>query len=106
MVELMHCLKSLFFSIPFYSYIILTLICCLFLKKYIFLVVCLFHFYLSLKHFVKIFLKKLLFYQQLYDQLSNTYSQKLLKYVTDSIKTASRRRIQKTAEATGDLIGN
>ena len=42
--------------------------------------------------------------------LSNKYGQKLLdsakKSTTDSIKTASKREIQKTAEATGDLIGN
>ena len=42
--------------------------------------------------------------------LSNKYDQKLLdsakKSTTDAIKTASKRAIQKTAEATGDLIGN
>ena len=42
--------------------------------------------------------------------LSNKYGQKLLdsakKSTTDVIKTASKRAIQKTAEATGDLIGN
>ena len=42
--------------------------------------------------------------------LSNKYSQKLLdsakKSTTDTIKTASKRAIQKTAEATCDLIGN
>ena len=42
--------------------------------------------------------------------LSNKYGQKLLdsakKYTTDAIKTASKRAIQKTAEATDDLIGN
>ena len=42
--------------------------------------------------------------------LSNKYDQKLLdrakKSTTDAIKTASKRPIQKTAEATGDLIGN
>ena len=42
--------------------------------------------------------------------LTNKYSQKLLdsakKSTTDVIKTASKRAIQKTAEATGDLIGN
>ena len=42
--------------------------------------------------------------------LSNKYSQKILdsakKSTTDAIKTASKRAIQKTAEATGDLIGN
>ena len=43
-------------------------------------------------------------------KLSNKYSQKLLhsarKSITDAIKTTSKRAIQKTAEATGDLIGN
>ena len=42
--------------------------------------------------------------------MSNKYSQKLVDTTktsaTDSIKTASRRAIQKTAEATGDLIGS
>ena len=42
--------------------------------------------------------------------LSNRYGQKLLfsakKSTTDAIETASKRAIQKTAEATGDLIGN
>ena len=42
--------------------------------------------------------------------LSNKYSQKLLdtakKLATDTIKTSSKRAIQKTAEATGDLIVN
>ena len=42
--------------------------------------------------------------------LSNKYGQKRLdsakKSTTDVIKTASKRAIQKTAEATGDLIGN
>ena len=42
--------------------------------------------------------------------LSNKYSQKLLdtakKSTTDAIKTASKRGIQKTAEATCDSIGN
>ena len=42
--------------------------------------------------------------------LSNKYSQKLLdnakKFPTDPIKTASKRAIQKTAEANGDFIGN
>ena len=41
--------------------------------------------------------------------LSNKYSQKLLdrakKSTADAIKTASKRAIQITAEATGDLIG-
>ena len=42
--------------------------------------------------------------------LSNKSSQKLLdsaeKSATDAIKTASKRAIQKTAEATGDFIGS
>ena len=42
--------------------------------------------------------------------LSNKYGQKLLdrakKSTTDAIKTISKRAIQKTAEATGDLTGN
>ena len=41
--------------------------------------------------------------------LSGKYSQKLLdhakKFATDALKTSSKRAIQKTAEATGDLIG-
>ena len=41
---------------------------------------------------------------------SDKYSQKLIdaakKSTTDALKTASKRAIQKTAEATGDLIGN
>ena len=44
------------------------------------------------------------------ENMSNRYSQKLLdsakKSTTDAIKTASKRAIQKTSEATGDLIGN
>ena len=42
--------------------------------------------------------------------LSNKNSQKIIdtakKSTTDAIKTASKRAIQKTAEATDDLIGN
>ena len=42
--------------------------------------------------------------------LSNRYSQKHFdsakKSTTDAINTASKRAIQKTPEATGDLIGN
>ena len=42
--------------------------------------------------------------------LSNKYGQNFLdsakKSTTDVIKTASKKVIQKTAEATGDLIGN
>ena len=42
--------------------------------------------------------------------ISNKYSQKLIdsakKSVTDAFKIASKRAIPKTAEATGDLVGN
>ena len=42
--------------------------------------------------------------------MSNKYGQKLAdiakKSATDAIKTASKREIQKTAEATGGLVGN
>ena len=42
--------------------------------------------------------------------LSNKYGQSLFdsatKSMTDAIKTVSTRAIQKTAEATGNLIGN
>ena len=42
--------------------------------------------------------------------LSNKHSQKLLnstkKFTTDAIITTSKRAIKKTAEKTGDLIGN
>ena len=42
--------------------------------------------------------------------LSGKYSQKLLDHtkpaITDALKTTSKKVIQKTAEATGDLIGN
>ena len=42
--------------------------------------------------------------------MSNKYSQKLLdsakKSAIDVIKTASKRAMQKTSEATGDLVGN
>ena len=42
--------------------------------------------------------------------LINKYGQKLIdsakKSTADAIKTASKRAIQKTAEVTGDLIGN
>ena len=42
--------------------------------------------------------------------LRNKYGQKLLdnarKSTADAIKIASKRAIQKSAEATGDLIGN
>ena len=52
--------------------------------------------YLFLKKFVK--------------NISNKYSQKLVdiakRSATDAIKTASKRAIQKTAAAIGDLIGN
>ena len=42
--------------------------------------------------------------------LSNKYGQKLVdsakKSATDALKTASKITLQKTAEATGDLVGN
>ena len=42
--------------------------------------------------------------------MSNKYGKELTdtakKSATDAIKTASKRAIQKTAEATGDLVGN
>ena len=42
--------------------------------------------------------------------MSNKYRKKLVdtakKSATDAIKIASKRAIQKTAEATGDLVGN
>ena len=42
--------------------------------------------------------------------ISNKHGQKLVdtakKSATDVIKTASKRAIQKTAKATGDLVGN
>ena len=42
--------------------------------------------------------------------MSNKYGKKLVdtaqKSATDAIKSASKGAIQKTAEATGDLIGN
>ena len=42
--------------------------------------------------------------------MSNKYGKKLFdtakKSAIDAVKTASKRAIQKTAEATGDLIGN
>ena len=42
--------------------------------------------------------------------MSNKYGKKLVdrakKSDTDAIKTASERAVQKTAEATGNLIGN
>ena len=42
--------------------------------------------------------------------VSGKYSRKLLdtakKSTADAIKTASKRAVQKTAQATGDLVGN
>ena len=42
--------------------------------------------------------------------MSNKYGKKLFdtakKSATDAVKTASKREIQKTAEATRDLVGN
>ena len=52
----------------------------------------------------------LFFAKNMGKSLSSKYGQKLLDSAkistTDAIKTASKRAIQKTAEATGDLIGN
>ena len=42
--------------------------------------------------------------------MSNKYGKRLVntakKSATDAIKTASKRAVQETAEATGDLVGN
>ena len=38
--------------------------------------------------------------------LSSAHSQKLIDHATDAFETASKRSIQKAAEATGDLTGN
>ena len=50
------------------------------------------------------------FVKNMSKHLSNKYGQKVLdsakKSTADTIKTASKREIQKTAEATGYLIGN
>ena len=50
------------------------------------------------------------FPKNMVESLSNKYGQKLLdsakKFTRDAIKTASKRAIKKTAEATGDLISN
>ena len=52
----------------------------------------------------------LLFAKNMGKNLSNKYGQKFLdsakKSTTDVIKTVSKRSIEKTAQATGDLIGN
>ena len=52
----------------------------------------------------------LCFAKNMSKSLSNKYSQKRFdsakKSTTDAIKTASKRAIQKTAEASFDLIGN
>ena len=50
------------------------------------------------------------FAKKMGSNLSNKYGEKPLgsakKSTADAIKTASKRAIQKPAEATGDLIGN
>ena len=50
------------------------------------------------------------FAKNLGKNVSNKYSRKIIdiakKSATDAIKTASQRAIQKTAEATGYLVGN
>ena len=60
------------------------------------------NFYLSLKMWVKI--------QLVGEKMRNKYSQNpfdsATKFGADSIKTASKRAIQKVSEATGDLTGN
>ena len=52
----------------------------------------------------------LFFAKNIGKSLTNKYSQKRLdsakKSTADGIETASKRAIQKTAETTGDLIGN
>ena len=60
----------------------------------------------------RIYIKRygfLSFAKNIGNNLSNKYSQKPLdratKSTTDPIKTASKRAIQKTAKATGDLTG-
>ena len=73
----------------------------------------------SIEPWEKIYVKGygfLSFAKNMGKNLSNKFSQKLLKFkkhfysakksATDAIKTASKRAIQKTAEATSDLIGN
>ena len=59
----------------------------------------------------RIYVKRFLsFAKNMGKSLSSKYGQKLFdsakKSTTDAIKTASKRAIQKTAEAAGDLIGN
>ena len=40
------------------------------------------------------------------EKLSGKYGQKITDHATDALKITSKRVIQKTTEATGDLIGN
>ena len=58
----------------------------------------------------RIYVKRYGFLSFAKSKLSGKYVQKLLdsakKSTTDAIKTASKRAIQETAEATGDFIGN
>ena len=67
----------------------------------------------SIEPRVRIYVKRygvLSFVKNMGESLSNKYGQKHIdsskKCTTDAIKTASKKVIQKTAEATGDLIGN
>ena len=67
----------------------------------------------SIEPRVRIYVKRygfLSFAKNMGKSLNNKYGQKLLdrvkKSTTDAIKTVSKRGIQKTTEATGDLIGN
>ena len=66
-----------------------------------------------IKNIVRIYVKVygfLCFAKNMGKSLSNKYGQKLFdsakKSTTDAIKTASKKVIQKTAEATGHVIGN
>ena len=38
--------------------------------------------------------------------MSSKYSQKLIASTVDALETVSKKAIKKTAETTGDLIGN
>ena len=39
-------------------------------------------------------------------KLGSNYSEKIMETATDAVKSASKRVVQKTTEANGDLIGN
>ena len=68
---------------------------------------------IKMRYSIEIYVKGygfLSFAQKMGKSLSNKYGQKRVdsakKSTTDAIKIASKTAIQKTAEATGDLIGN